>query len=392
MFLLLAAVGLVLLIACANLSNLLLARVAARTRESAVRLALGATRGRIVSQMLVENLVVALIGGAAGVLLAYAATRALVSFGPADIPRLAETRVDGIVLLFALGVSGFAGAVPALLPALRASRVDLQPSLKDGSGGYTGARAAHRAGAALIVVEVALAVTLAVCGGLLLRSFAAVTSTAPGFDTRNVLSLKVFLTPPRYRTVASGKAYVRDALDRIASVPGIESVAAISQLPMGDPSSNLRFEIDGQPFSAEGSPSTAYRAISRSYFDVMKIPLLRGRSITDADNESSQYVVVINDTMARRFFAGRDPIGQRIRWNTSGNDPRWLTIVGVVADVKSAGLDRGEGPAVYAHYTQRLFTWLRWTSFAVRTHGEPLQYRGTNPARTCGRRSQPAGL
>ncbi len=373
MFLLLGAVGLVLLIACANLSNLLLARVAARTRESAIRLALGATRGRIVSQMLAENLVVALIGGAVGVVFAFAATRTLVSLGPSDIPRLAETRVDATVLLFAFVVSLSAGAAPAVVPALKASRANLQPSLKEGSG-HAGGGVAHRAGAVLIVAEVALAVTLAVAGGLLLRSFAAITAVSPGFDARSVLSLKVFLTPPRYRTIASGKAFVRDALDRIATVPGVDAVATVSHLPLGDPSSTLRFEIEGRPFGADEVPTTAYRAISPSYFDVLKIPLLRGRALTDANNESSQYVVVINDTMARRFFADRDPIGQRIRWARSDEDRRWLTIVGVVADVRSTGLDRGEGPAVYAHYTQRLFTWLRWTTFTVRTHGEPLQY------------------
>src|SRR5438552_9574124 len=201
MFLLLGAVGLVLLIACANVSNLLLARVAARTRESAVRLALGATRARIVRQMLVENLVLALIGGAAGAALAFIAAQVLVSLGPPEIPRLAETRVDGAVLLFAFVVSIVAGTAPALVPAFRAARLDLQPSLKDESG-FAGGGVAQRAGGVLIVVEVALAVTLAVAGGLLLRSFAAVTGTAPGFAARDVLSLKVFLTPPRYVTIA----------------------------------------------------------------------------------------------------------------------------------------------------------------------------------------------
>ena len=383
MYLLLGAVGLVLLIACANLSNLLLARATARTRESAVRLALGATRARIVSQMLAENLVVALIGGAAGVGLAYAATRALVSLGPPDIPRLAETRVDATVLLFAFVISIVAGAAPALAPALKASRVDLQPSLKDESGA-AGGGVAQRAGAMLIVAEIALAVTLAVAGGLLLRSLAAVTSTAPGFAAEGVLSLKVFLTPPRYRTIAQGRTFVRDALDRIAAVPGVESVATISQLPLGDPSSTLRFEIDGRSFGADELPQTSYRAISPSYFDVLRIPLMRGRALTAADHESSQHVLVINETMARRYFdysggpcppdCDRDPIGHRIRWARRDEDQRWLTIVGVAADVKSTGLDRGEGPAVYAPYTQRLFTWLRWTSFAVRTHGEPVQF------------------
>jgi putative ABC transport system permease protein len=373
MYLLLGAVGLVLLIACANLSNLLLARVAARTRESAVRLALGATRARIVGQMLAENLVVALIGGAAGVGLAYVATRTLVSLGPPDIPRLAETRVDATVLLFAFAVSIVAGAAPALVPALKASRVDLQPSLQEESGA-AGGGVAQRAGAILIVAEIALAVTLAVAGGLLLRSFAAVTSTAPGFEAQGVLSLKVFLTPPRYRTIVQGHAFVRDALDRIAAVPGVESVATISQLPLGDPSSTLRFEIDGRSSGPDELPQTSYRAISASYFDVLRIPLLRGRALAAVDHESSQYVLVINDSMARRYFGDRDPIGQRIRWSRRDEDQRWLTIVGVVADVKSTGLDRGEGPAVYAPYTQRLFTWLRWTSFTVRTHGEPLQY------------------
>jgi putative ABC transport system permease protein len=374
MLLLLGAVGLVLLIACANLSNLLLARDAARTRETAVRIALGATRPRIVTQMLAENLLVALVGGGLGVSVAVAATRLLASFGPADIPRLAEARVDATVLTVMFAISVLAGIAPALAPALQAARVDLQPSLKEGQGAVIRLASAQRAGDMLIVTEVALAVTLAIAGGLLLRTFARVTLTPPGFDARGVLSLKVFLTPPRYTTIESGKAYIGRALERVARVPGVESVAAVSQLPLGDPSSTLTFELEGHTVSPDDTASTAYRAVSWSYFHVMRIPLLRGRALDESDDESSTFVVLINDSMARRYFQDRDPIGRRIRWTRPGEDHRWLTIVGVVADVKSLGLDRGEGPAVYAHYPQRLFTWLRWNTFVVRAHGDPSQY------------------
>jgi putative ABC transport system permease protein len=229
------------------------------------------------------------------------------------------------------------------------------------------------------VSEVALAMTLAVAGALVLKSFARLTAVAPGFDPRSVLSLKVFLGPPRYRTVSSEKQYLLSAMDRMAGIPGVESVASVSQLPMGDPATGQPFEVEGQLVAPSDRPSAAYRAVSASYFATLRIPILSGRAISDEDTETSAPVVVVNEAMVRRLWPRQDPIGQRIRWATGiqAFDRQWHTVVGVVADVKSRGLDKPELPAIYEPFTQRVFPWLRWNTFVVRTHGDPQSYART---------------
>jgi predicted permease len=369
------AVGLVLLIACANVANLLLARATARRRETAIRFALGASRGRVAALWLTENMVLSLAGGVAGVLLAYGAVRLVVAFGPADVPRLDETAVDVPVLALTFTVAMLAGLLPALAPAVRLLRRQSHAALTSGVAGYSPADRSTT-GAALIVCEVALAMTLAVAGALLFRSFARLIAVQPGFDAERVLSLKVFLTPPRYVTVAAGKQYIRAGLDRLAAMPGIESAAAISQLPLGDPSSTQPIDIEGRTIAPADRPSPVYRTISSGYFRTLRIPLIDGRALTDDDRQDSPLVVIVNEAAARAFWPGEDPIGRRFKWATGIQpwDDRWHTVVGVVADVKSNGLDKSEPPAVYAPYTQRMFTWLRWNTFVVRTHGEPQAY------------------
>jgi putative ABC transport system permease protein len=368
-----AAVGLVLLIACANVASLLLARATSRRRETAIRLALGASRARLVSQWMTENLLLAALGGAFGIAIAFAAVRLVVVFGPTDVPRLDETAVDLPVLAFTVLVSIVAGALPAIAPAIRVLRESSASALKEGFGGV--ATAHGRGGAALVVVEIALAMTLAVAGGLLLKSFSRLSAVDPGFDPSRVLTLKVFLTPPRYRSVESEKQFVRATLDRLARVPGVEQVAAISSLPLGDPASGQPFTIDGRTFAPSQRPNFDYRAISASYLDTMRIPLRRGRRFTDDDRETTARVLLVNEALARAFWPNEDPIGKIIRPATGYpqfDTPH--TIVGVVADVKSLGLEKAERPAVYAPFTQREFPWLRWNSFVVRTHGEPEAY------------------
>jgi len=369
------AVGLVLLIACANVANLLLARATARRRETSIRFALGASRARVVGLWLTENMVLSLAGGVAGVALAYAAVRLVVAFGPADVPRLDETAVDVPVLGLTFVVAILAGALPALVPAVRMLRRASHAALTSGAAGYTAPRRST-AGALLIVCEVALAMTLAVAGALLFTSFARLTAVKTGFDADSVLSLKVFLTPPRYVTVAAGKQYIRTGLERLAAMPGVESAAAISQLPLGDPSSTQPIDIEGRAIAPADRPSPAYRTISSGYFRTLRIPLIRGRALTEEDREDTPAVVIVNDAAAHAFWPGQDPIGRRFKWATGIQpwDDRWHTVVGVVADVKSSGLDKPEPPAIYAPYTQRMFTWLRWNTFVVRTHGEPHPY------------------
>ena len=215
--------------------------------------------------------------------------------------------------------------------------------------------------------------TLAVAGALVLKSFARLTAVPPGFSSQRILSLKVFLTPPRYRSVASEKQYIGQAIDHMSSVPGVEAVAAISQLPLGDPSSGQPFTIEGRTFAPGERPNADYRAVSHSYFDTLRIPVRKGRSLSEDDREDGAMVVVINEAMARRFWPNDDPIGRRIHWATGYPqfDTAAITIVGVVADIKSSGLDKPERPAAYVPYTQRAFPWMRWSSFVVRTHGDP---------------------
>jgi len=370
-----AAVGLVLLIACANLANLLLARATSRRRETAIRFALGASRRRVAAQWLTENLVLSLAGAGAGVALAFAAVRLVVAFGPADVPRLDETAVDLPVLLVTLLLALAAGALPAAVPAVRMLRRSSHAALTGGVSAYSPADRST-AGAALVVVEVALATTLAVGGTLLFKSFARLTAVQPGFDAGGVLSLKVFLTPPRYLTVASGKQYIRAALDRLTSMPGVEAAAAISQLPLGDPSSTQPIDIEGRTEAPAQRPSAAYRTVSPNYFETLRIPLVRGRGLTDLDREDTPLVVVVNEAAARAFWPNQDPIGRRFKWATGMTpyDAAWHTVVGVVGDVKSSGLDKPEPAAVYAPFVQRSFTWLRWNTFVVRTQGDPQLY------------------
>ena len=375
LLLLAGAVGLVLLIACANVSNLLFARATSRRRETALRLALGASRGRILAQWLTENMVLSVAGGACGLALAFGAVRLVRAFGPADVPRLDETTVDGAVLAFTVIVAMLAGALPALVPAIRALRTSPHATLKDGLGAYAGA-APGRGGALLIVGEVALTMTLAVGAALLFKSFARLTSVTPGFDSAHALTFKVFLTPPRYRTVASGKAYVRNALEHLSTVPGVQAVAAVSQLPLGDPSSNQSFDVEGRDVVPGSRPTAGYRAVSSNYFDMLGIRIVRGRTLTPDDRQDTALVVVINEAAARRYWPSQDPVGQRIRWATGvpAFDAPFHTVVGVAGDVKSNGLDKPEAPAIYAPYPQRAFTWLRWNSFVVRTQGDPAGY------------------
>jgi putative ABC transport system permease protein len=304
--------------------------------------------------------------------------RLVVAFGPADVPRLDETTVDVPVLVFTFVVAMLAGALPALVPAIRAARESSASALKDGFGGYAAAAGA-RSGTLLIVGEIALAMMLAVAGGLLLKSFARLTSVEPGFDPSRVLTLKVFLTPPRYRSVASEKPFIRAALDRMATISGVESVAAVSQLPLGDPASGQPFVIEGRTFAPGERPAAAYRAVSASYFSTMRIALVRGRAFSDGDREDAPMVVIVNDAMARKFWPNEDPIGQRIRWSTglAAFDTAPHTVVGIAADVKSGGLDKPDQPAVYAPFPQRTFPWLRWNSFVVRTKSDPEAFART---------------
>ncbi len=299
----------------------------------------------------------------------------IVTAGPPGVPRLDETDIDVAVLAFTFGISLVAGVLPALLPAFRAAKSSTSSSLKEGVGGYA-TTGRNRAGATLIVCEVALAMTLAVAGALLLKSYARLAAVRPGFDPAQVLSLKVFLTPPRYRTVAQSKQFIASALDRLNQISGVESAAAISQVPISDPSSTQLFDAEDKPTAPGDRPAAGYRAVSASYFKTMRISIVRGRPLTDDDRIDTPLVVVVNEATAKRVWPSENPIGKRIKWATGVPqfDSQWHTVVGVAADVKSNGLDRPEAAAIYAPYTQRMFPWLRWTGFVLRTQSSPDGY------------------
>jgi putative ABC transport system permease protein len=345
---LLAAVGFVLLIACANIANLLLARASARAREIAVRLALGAGRTRLVRQLLTESLLLAAIGGACGVLLGAWGVAALVAIAPQGAPRLNEIGLDRTVLGFALGLTIVTGVLFGLVPALQASRTNVTPALKDGGRGGSGA-AAHRTRRVLIVLEVATALVLLVGSGLLLRTFFKLQAFDLGFNPDRVIVGTVL--PPRvtYPKPEQQVAFYDRLLARVAALPGVETAALTSVLPLsGD--SDMSVIVEGQPppRSAGETPAVWYRLVSATYFQAMTIPINRGRGFQPGDAAPS---VIVSETTARRFWKDTDPIGRRLRLS-DGADAPWFTVVGVAGDVRVRGARGDSRSEVYLPYWQ----------------------------------------
>ncbi len=337
LFMLLAGVGLLLLIACANVANLLLARASGRRREVALRLALGASRSRVARQMLTESVLLSLAGGALGAALSVWLTDLLVALAPADTPRLAEASADWRVLLFAAGASVLTGVVFGLAPALQASRYDLNEALKEGGRGVHGGRS--RARSALVVAEVALSLLLLVGAGLLVKSFARLQAVNPGFEPENVITMRVSLPGARYREPARKAEFYAALMERVKGIPGVESAGATISLPLGGSSYSVgrSFLREGRPETPEESENASYAVITPDYFRAMRIPLRGGRVFDERDNAESAKVVVINEAFARKAFAGEDPLGKRIRiWR----DEKFLReVVGVVGDTKPDSLD-----------------------------------------------------
>lgn len=367
------AVGIVLLIACANVSNLLLARAAARRREVALRAALGASTGRLARQFLVENLLLAFGSAAIGLGLARALLPVLRALAPGDVPRLDQAGLDPAVLGFTVLVALATGAVLALVPVVEARRRELLPALREADRSASAAlRSPLRRG--LVVLETALALTLLVGGGLLVRSLRNVLAVPPGFDAGRVASASVFLAPPRYADLASQRAFVRDTLAVVEGLPGVQRAATISRLPLEGGTLTLTFQIEGRRVGRAEAPAASYRVVSPEYFRTMGIPLLEGRAPTATDTEASPPVVVVNRTLARRFWPGQSAVGRRIEWipeDAPPAPPRWHTVVGVVGDVRSKGLAEDEGPAAYVPYRQRVLPFVRDVSVVVRSASDP---------------------
>jgi putative ABC transport system permease protein len=350
LFVLLGAVGFVLLIACANMANLMLARIGGRQREIAVRTALGASRLRIVRQLLTESLMIAVAGGGAGLLLAMWAVSWLVSLSPETIPRVHETSVDTRVAGFTLLVSVATGVLFGLAPALQISKPALTDALKE-SGRTTAGLRRNRLRSALVVSEVALSLVLLVGAGLLIRSFAKLNQIDPGFNADRVLTLGVSLLPNKYPTDEQVATSYSQILERLATVPGVISAAAISELPFSGSNTNDSFTIEGRPpIAKESEPLTEYRIVTPRYFQSMGIPLLAGRDFSETDTKQSPNVVVINDEFVRRHFGRENPLGHRLKLQGQERDP--LLIVGVVGNVRHFGLDDQPTAEAYVPFLQ----------------------------------------
>jgi len=361
------AVGLVLLIACANFANLLLARMASRTQELTVRSALGANRGRLIRQVLVESVVLSLLGGGAGLLLGSWGMDALLALKPEDLPRVENVHLDGTVLAFTMALALVTGIVFGVVPAWQTTRVDISGALSSGGRSIVSSRSHFRS--ALVVAELGLALVLLIGAGLLGKAFWRLTSVAPGFNPENVVTMRVDLPEARYKNVPPQTQFREQVLANMNTLPGVQA-AIVSELPLGGNSLNHNFIIEGRPPIPRGDEPELYsRTIMGDYFKVLGIPLLRGRDLTPEDGAGKPAVGVINDSMARQYFPGQDPVGARIRWaRNEGVD--WITIVGVVGNVRHFGLANAEEPAIYTPYAQSGQDWKRWSEFVVRTPGK----------------------
>jgi len=353
---LLGAVGLVLLIACANIANLLLARATSRAKEMGIRIALGAGRARIVRQLLTESAVLGLLGGAAGILLAYLGVQGLVSFIPPGLPQLRAISVDGRVLAFALLLSVAASLLFGLAPALFAADSDLRVSLKEGAGrsGEGGGR--RRARNVLAVTEMAVAMVLLAGAGLLLHSFIALTSVRPGFDTQNVLKADVSLPRYEYSTPQQWTALTNQLMARIHAQPGLQDSAMVVPLPLAQQRVKFPFTIVGNAPPPPGTATTAdYVSVSPNYFHVMDIPLLSGRVFNRQDAISSPRVAIISQAMARRYFPHQNPLGRHIVFGLPPDSNVSREIVGVVGDVRDVALNEAPQPMMYVPFAQAPF-------------------------------------
>jgi predicted permease len=357
---LLGAVGLVLLIACVNLANLLLARSASRQREIALRLALGASRSRLIGQLLTESVLLATISGAVGLAVVVGLRSSLLRLAPADLPRLNEAGLSTGVLLFALGASILTGVLFGLAPALQGTRRSQVNSLREGSQGSGSSRRQTRISRVLVASEIALSLVLLIGAGLLLRSFWHLLEVRPGFEPRQLISARIWLAVPNdptqdpYRDIEKRAAFETEVLRRVSALPGVEeaAVGGATSLPMSSARNQTAFQIEGRAIESERAPVAEASGVSPEYFHVLRTPLVRGRTFRDTDNSKGQPVALIDETLARRYWPGEDPIGKHIRFGVAQtqNQPQnpWLTIVGVVGDIKSDGFDTASAPHIYA--------------------------------------------
>jgi putative ABC transport system permease protein len=370
---LLVAVCCVLLAACTNLANLQLARIVGRKGELAVRMALGASRGRVIRQLLVESLVLGLLGGAAGLLLARLLARSLVVLSPVQTPLLAAPALDGRVLAFTLAVALFTGMAVGLLPALHAARVDLQGTLKAAGRKPAGARGGQPARRMLVAAEVALSLVLLVGAGLMIRTFANLLDVDPGFRTEELVTLDLSIPMARLAEGDNPAAFLQRLIVRLQSVPGITAAGATSHLPMSGEDGDRSFTIEGrEPADPEEALGSEYRRVSPRYLEILRVPLRRGRTFTERDDAEAPLVVVVNQAFADRFFAGEAPVGRRLLIRDGEARPR--EIVGVVGNLRHFALASDPQPEMYVPVLQR---WWSNMTLVVAGTGTPAEVAET---------------
>jgi putative ABC transport system permease protein len=360
------AVCIVLLIACANFAGLLMARSVARQREMTIRAALGGARGRLIRQTLTESTLLAILGGAAGLALAAVCVRLLVAAKPAALAHLNQISMNPAVAAFGLAVSLITGVVFGLAPAWKLSSADVSGALKEEGRTATAGPAGQGLRKALVIVEIALALILLAGTGLLIRSFARLRSVSPGFDPTNVIAINIDLPVVRYAEIPKQIQFRRALLDQLNSLPRTQA-AMVGDVPLtgSEVTHNLGFE--GRTVPVGDEPEVDSFCVMGDYFRLMRIPLREGRTFTTLDDETHPLVAVINEALAREFYPGQDPIGQRIHWARETGPPRWMTIVGVVGDVKQSSLAEPAYPAVFTPFAQTNEAWRRWMSVVVRT-------------------------
>jgi putative ABC transport system permease protein len=368
---LLGAVGFVLLVACANVANLLLARAAGRQKEIAVRVALGASRLRLLRQFLTESILLAALGGGVGLLLSLWGVNLLKAFIPESIAQARAITIDARVLGFTLLVSLLTGLIFGLAPAMQASKFNLNETLKEGGRDSAAGRRGNRIRGLLVIAEVAVSLILLIGAGLLINSFLRLRNVDPGFRADKLLTMRVVLPELKYPDQTRRSAFYTDLVRRIEALPGVRSAAVTNWIPLVRQGDSVGISIEGRPAPAPGKePIVVTRVISPHYFRTMGIQLLQGRQFDERDRADSAPVVVISETMARRFWPGEDPLGKRLTPGSPESPDDWLTVIGVVKDVRQFELGADPKPQMYLTYTQADFFAPR--HLVVSTDVEPL--------------------
>lgn len=383
LLIMMGAVAFVLLIACANVANLLIAKATVRYKEIAIRTALGASRGRIVRQLLTESLIIALLGGMLGVAFAYVGLKLVVAGIPIDLPFWMRFTIDGPVLLFTLGLAIATGLLFGLAPALQLSSPDMHEALKEGGRNAGAGQKRQRLRSVLVVGEIALSLVLLIGATLMIRSFVKLQTLDPGFERDHLLTLRTAMAGSPYDSSFQRKGFVVQTLERLRAVPGVTEVAGANIVPFSGSNNSSSFTVEGQDVRVGDEPTASWRSVTPGYFPVLGISLVKGRVFTEQELRDSVQLVVINEAMAKRFWEKTDPLGKRIRFGRDTSSA-WMTVIGVVKDVRIRPLDESRPNQFYVSFSRSP---QRNITFMVKTSGNPAQ--ATNAVRAVIRNIDP---